>query len=395
MSLALAGEGENLRLTCKLRKKESPEEILEWTFLDTPGVDPVVSGADSGPPYLGTTEHLNLEVGELAASDGWLEAFLDNFGVDYARPFHVIDDFDDGGRWNGMGCLTETEWSAEVVDGELTMRGRHSLEPNRRCPFYVWPHRFEDGETVEFKVDVVRVEGMGEPFIDFAGSRVPWISGFEPSYGVRLSIGWMALGKWQYLNEDYEMVGGICAARQRPDWEGPIVLSLILRRAGETWYVTGKVARRDHPDEALELTFVDGPGIDPMRRDDIDIDPGPPPSRAGYFVNVTVDQNEEYPEFEGDPIEVVLDNFECSAETAPFPLLEIERRGSQTHLFWQPFTPLNKAVPLPDGDWIFTEGPEYDLVWADSPTGPWQPWTGNINNRAVATLDREHQQVSS
>jgi len=52
MSMALTGVGGSVWITCRVLDKDAAGAVLfERTIVDTPGIDPVVVGSDTGPPF--------------------------------------------------------------------------------------------------------------------------------------------------------------------------------------------------------------------------------------------------------------------------------------------------------------------------------------------------------
>jgi hypothetical protein len=242
---------------------------------------------------------------------------------------------------------------------------------------YTWPHTYKEDNTIEYKVDLISREGNAFAALGWVGNRLPWGNGFDDYYVVLLRPD----NRLVLVKEKDDPANNSCAVavlleESIPAWDQPIVLSLRLRRAGESMVVTARVTERDDPGEPMEWSFVDGPGVDPVIRGNRDS--GPPPYHPNFSSGI-LSVREVAENNQGEPVEFVFDNYECLAQPLLFPLVEIQKRASRTYVFWQPSGPQNRGMETPDGDWVIDEGPQYDLFWAGSPAGPWHPWTEDVN----------------
>ncbi|MCP5517549.1 MAG: hypothetical protein H7A45_09875 [Verrucomicrobiales bacterium] len=254
----------------------------------------------------------------------------------------VIDVFDNGPNWDGMGDPSDAI-EIESVDGQVKFR---RLAPSSSDLTQVWYFRsyvIPEGRPLEFRLDSVSPgsDEVATPFFfsvkgspEAAGYAIHrlgnafWIGKYKSPY----PMSWYRQDTWSSVTSE------------------PVTHIYSFTRQGDNVEIRAKAVLRDNPEQVVAEapTVIDTPGRETLYNGGVEaVEAAAPHYGPSMFLvtGIAVDD----PNLPSG--ELILDNFLCSEEPTP-PPLQAGFSGDQLQLSWR-------------GTWTVAE--------ADSPGGPWLP----------------------
>ncbi|MCP5518193.1 MAG: hypothetical protein H7A45_13145 [Verrucomicrobiales bacterium] len=279
LSLNMRREGDNLRLTGTVARRDSGEVIQRQEFLDRPAVDATFQGADPGAPYLGRMSVISVGgeaptgVGAVLAFDNWRcsqdpaplamtarRAAANTMAVEWEADALLLQ----------AGSLTGTwvPYAAEIVASPVGYSAQMALDDTYRF--------FRLGPGAHWEIDFAtgNAWSVGKATPDSSGGNLS----FRSSSGHGSALG-MNLGDVDFVMR-YGVQGlwwGDCVASvDIVDWEATMAegsaFGIVLRANPEDWtwfadvdglpdrHYLGRLTFRQPGNPGESLLSLTGPG---------------------------------------------------------------------------------------------------------------------------------------
>lgn len=282
LSLMLTRVGDSLLITCRILDAENGNAVLyEKAVSDTSAIDPTVSSwpglthltpDENGLPYgFNGSDGASLILAQV--TDGTkpeAQVVYDNFTRHYRtyRGPYLLSDFNDGiPDWvaGGIAPLVATE-----TGGQLSLKAVWpSTQGNlaNSVGGVGWPitHPTSDGETVEYRVDLVRAS---DPSI-FAHMQIDASNKpGEGAYAYLKNSNEISLTKIRFEQGFGLVVVAVLFRDEIQTKHEGVTLSASLTRVGSTLFFTYRVLDTENDGAVLyERTVRDSPAIDPTVSD--------------------------------------------------------------------------------------------------------------------------------